>query len=189
MQYATDLHATQTRKGKNEPYLSHILTVAGMVAHYGGNEDQIIAAVLHDAVEDQGGPAVQDEIRDRFGDVVADIVQDCSDASPAPGGLKAPWQKRKLAYITTLRGPGAPGSRLVEACDKLANLRDIVEDVQESGDDVFNPFNGGRKGTLEYYATLGAVLMPQVGVPALVREYQRLLDQLLTGEGEVVVWS
>lgn len=187
--YGADLHSTQLRKGKNEPYLSHILIVAGLTAHYGGDEDQIIAAVLHDAVEDCGGPPVAEQIRRRFGDRVAQIVLDCSDAAPLPGQPKAPWERRKREYIDSIRTPSTNGSRLVEACDKLANLRDIVEDLAVIGDEAFGNFKGGRDGTLTYYATLGQVLMPQV--PAVQPEYDRLLARLkeLTGVSEIPIWQ
>lgn len=186
--YGADLHAMQARKGKDEPYLSHILMVAALTAHYGGDEEQIIAAVLHDAVEDCGGPPVAEQIRQRFGDRVATIVTDCSDAAPLPGQSKPPWEQRKRDYIDSIREPATNGSRLVEACDKLANLRDIVEDLTLIGDEAFANFKGGREGTLTYYATLGEVLIPQV--PAIGPEYERLMARLkeLTGVSEIPVW-
>ncbi len=186
--YGAGLHANQQRKGKDEPYLSHILMVAALTAHYGGDEDQIIAAVLHDAVEDCGGPPVADEIRRRFGDRVADMVLDCSDAAPLPGEPKAPWEQRKREYLDGIRVADGNPARLVEACDKLANLRDIVEDVALRGDVAFENFKGGKQGTLEYYATLNEVLMPQV--PAVQVEYERLLTRLkeLTGVESIAVW-
>lgn len=187
--YGADLHSGQARKGKDEPYLSHILMVAALTAHYGGDEEQIIAAMLHDAVEDCGGPPVAEEIRSRFGDRVATIVLDCSDAAPLPGEAKAPWEQRKRRYIDGIRIPSGSGARLVEACDKLANLRDIVEDVALYGDAAFEHFKGGRQGTLEYYATLGEVLLPQV--PRVRPEYDRLFARLkeLTEVTEIPVWS
>lgn len=186
--YGADLHAGQRRKGKDEPYLSHILMVAALTAHYGGDEEQIIAAVLHDAVEDCGGPPVAEQIRRRFGERVARIVLDCSDAAPLPGQPKPPWEQRKRQYIDTLRGPNGNDARLVEACDKLANLRDIVEDVGMRGDAAFADFKGGKQGTLQYYATLAEVLMPQV--PAVRPEYLRLMSALrkLVGVEEIPVW-
>lgn len=193
LKFAADAHAGQRRKGKQEPYLSHLLLVASLVIHYGGDEDQIIAGVLHDAVEDQGGQRMAEVIRTKFGDRVADIVLDCSDATPEPGAPKAPWTHRKRAYVDSIRSPDANGARLVEACDKLANLRDIVEDLRQGGEVVFGRFNGGRTGTLEYYATLGVVLLPQVDsqAPGLKTEYDQLLQQLLAlaGAHGVGVWE
>ena len=191
LRFAAEAHVGQTRKGKDEPYLSHILIVAGMVAHYGGDEDQIIAAVLHDAVEDAGGEAMAEMIRRQFGDRVAGIVLECSDAVPGEDGAKGPWKQRKIAYIDSLRRGGAPDALLVEACDKLANLYDIVEDLEFDDEPTFDKFNGGQTGTLEYYATLGEVLMPQVAVPALSAEYTRLLERLkqLAQVDRIRIWQ
>lgn len=174
--FAAEVHAGQTRKGKSEPYLSHVLVVAGLVAHYGGDEEKIIAGALHDAAEDQGGSAMLAEIRTRFGDRVAHIVLDCSDALPEPGEAKPPWRVRKEAFLATLDAPDEVGSRLVEACDKLANLRDIVEDVIAHGQGTFERFNGKHDGTIWYYQELGEGLIP--AVPQMQREYDRLLQQL-----------
>lgn len=174
--FGAEVHARQRRKGKDEPYLSHLLAVAGLVAHYGGDEEQIMAAVLHDAVEDQGGPSMAEQIRGQFGDRVADIVLACSDAVPEAGAEKGPWRERKEAYIATLRQPDPHGARLVEACDKVANLRDIVEDVEAYGAAAFQHFKGGRDGTIWYYQQLGEVLIPQV--PQVGREYERLMARL-----------
>lgn len=187
--YGADLHSWQVRKGKDEPYLSHILMVAALTAHYGGDEDQIIAAVLHDAVEDCGGPPIAQEIQRRFGDRVAELVLECSDAAPLPGQPKPEWDQRKRDYIDSIREPNGSSARLIEACDKLANLRDIVEDLGLHGDEGFENFKGGRQGTLEYYATLGEVLIPQV--PAVQPEYERLLARLkdLTGVSEIPIWG
>ena len=178
--FAADAHASQRRKGKDEPYLSHLLTVAGFVAHYGGDEDQIIAAVLHDAVEDQGGEVMAEEIGARFGERVKAIVLDCSDSVAPAGEEKAPWQERKETYLATLSGPDPHGARLVEAADKLSNLRDIVEDLRAEGPASLDRFKGGRDGTLWYYQQIEALLMPQVPAlaPAFARELRDMEDLL-----------
>jgi (p)ppGpp synthase/HD superfamily hydrolase len=177
--FAADAHASQSRKrgdGPPEPYLSHILIVAGMVAHYGGDEDQIIAGALHDAVEDQGGEVMAREIGERFGPRVEAIVRDCSDSVAPAGQTKAPWRDRKEEFLASLDTPDVHGSRLVEACDKLANLRDIVEDVRADGLGSFDRFRGGREGTLWYYRELGVRLLPQV--PAVAPAYSVELAEL-----------
>jgi (p)ppGpp synthase/HD superfamily hydrolase len=181
LRFAAEAHAAHTRKGKDEPYVSHVLMVAALVAHYGGDEDQIIAGALHDAVEDAGGMEMAGRIRDEFGERVADIVLDCSDATPAPGETKAPWRERKEQYLEAVRQPDEHGARLVEACDKVANLRDIVEDVEREGPAALEKFNGRRDGTLWYYETLADVLLPGLGTEqaALVGEYRALLKRLL----------
>lgn len=181
--FAAEVHVTQTRKGKDTPYLSHVLAVAGLVAHYGGSETQIIAGALHDAVEDQGGEEMAREIGQRFGPEVEAIVRDCSDATPEPDQPKPEWWVRKRAFLATLEQPDRHGSRLVEACDKLANLRDIVEDLEREGADTLARFNGKREGTIWYYSALADALITQV--PRVQPEYRRLLARLLklTGTG------
>ena len=94
--YAHRLHREQTRKGTTTPYISHLMSVAALVIEHGGNEDQAIAALLHDAAEDQGGEATLAKIRRTFGPAVAAIVSDCTDAWTEP---KPSWRPRKEAYL------------------------------------------------------------------------------------------
>lgn len=150
MSYAAIVHAGQLRKGSSIPYLSHLLAVAGLVLEHGGNEDEAIAALLHDAVEDAGGQQRLTDIRQRFGECVAEIVLGCTDADTIP---KPPWKARKEAYIAHL-AHASPSTRLVSCCDKLHNSRTIVSDLYVSGADVWKKFAGQRDGTLWYYATL-----------------------------------
>src|SRR5271169_5402067 len=122
MLYALCLHAAQTRKGSGVPYISHLISVAALTLEYGGSEDEAIAALLHDAVEDQGGAATRADILRRFGPEVTAIVDGCSDTEVSP---KPPWRARKEAYIAHL--PTASESvQLVSACDKLHNARSLV---------------------------------------------------------------
>ena len=124
--YAARLHASQLRKGGSIPYVAHLLGVASIALQYGANEDESIAALLHDAIEDQGGAATREEIRRRFGDGVVDIVNGCTDADSFP---KPPWKRRKETYVAHIRN--APASvRLVSACDKLQNARAILADYR-----------------------------------------------------------
>jgi (p)ppGpp synthase/HD superfamily hydrolase len=150
MTYAAELHADQRRKGGGIPYVSHLLAVASLVLEQGGDEDQAIAALLHDAVEDQGGLDTLAEIKNRFGDRVARIVDECSDAHTDP---KPPWQQRKDAYIATV-GTASPDARLVSIADKLHNARTILADYREGGETLWDRFKGGRAGTLRYYRAL-----------------------------------
>jgi GTP pyrophosphokinase len=147
---ANQLHASQRRKGTNIPYIAHLLAVAALVLEAGGDEDAAIAALLHDAVEDQGGAATLELIRDRFGDHVASIVEGCTDADAIP---KPPWRERKEAYLATIPHK-APEALLVSAADKLHNARAILADYRALGDDLWPRFNGGREGTLWYYRAL-----------------------------------
>ena len=173
LSYAATLHADQQRKASGEPYLSHLLAVAALVMEYGGNEEETIAALLHDAVEDQGGMATLAEIRRRFGPAVAEIVEGCSDTAVAP---KPPWRQRKEAYIARLRT--APASvRLVSAADKLHNARSILREYRRQGPSVWRHFRGGRDGTLWYYRTVVDTLKHS-GVNPLVEELERTVAEI-----------
>lgn len=171
--YATELHATQKRKGGKVPYISHLLTVASVVLEYGGNEDEAIAALLHDAVEDQGGPATREVIRQKFGENVALIVDGCTDSNSTP---KPPWRSRKQAYINHI--PTASASvRLVSAADKLHNAWSILKDYRIHGETVWQKFHGGKEGTLWYYRSL-VTAFRQVESHPLVDELDRVVTKL-----------
>ncbi len=150
--YASRLHRAQRRKGTDIPYVSHLMSVAALVLEHGGSEDQAIAALPHDAAEDQGGTETLDAIRLRFGDAVARIVADCTDAWSEP---KPPWRARKEAYIATLPEKHAD-SLLVSLADKTHNARAILSDYRALGDALWPRFNGGRDGTVWYYRSLAA---------------------------------
>lgn len=171
--YAARLHATQTRKGSGIPYISHLLGVSALTLEYGGGEDEAIAALLHDAVEDQGGEATRLEILDRFGPRVTAIVDGCTDTNRFP---KPPWRLRKEMYIAHVRT--APHEvRLVSACDKLHNARSLVMDYRVCGDSIWARFHGGRDGTLWYYRTLVDALRSD-GIASLVDELDRVVTEL-----------
>lgn len=150
LSYAEQAHRTQQRKGTDIPYAAHLLSVCALVLEYGGNEDQAIAALLHDAVEDQGGEPRLEEIRVNFGEHVAEIVAACSDAFTQP---KPPWQERKQHYINALANHD-PDSWLVSCADKLHNARSILRDYESLGDELWSRFKGGKDGTLWYYRAL-----------------------------------
>ena len=148
--YAAELHAKQFRKASNVPYVAHLLGVTAIALEHGADDDEAIAALLHDAVEDQGGQTTAAEIRRRFGDRVIEIVLGCSDADTIP---KPPWRERKESYIAHLDNASA-SVLLVSAADKLHNAASIVADYRRFGEKVWDRFNGGRDGTLWYYRTL-----------------------------------
>lgn len=174
LHFATRLHAGQLRKGTSIPYIAHLLAVAGIVLDYGGTETEAIAALLHDAVEDQGGPPTREEIRRRFGDAVVAIVDGCSDTDETP---KPPWRARKEAYLARLRSE--PSSvRFVSAADKLHNVRDILAAYRSLGEALWGRFNGGRAGTLWYYRALVEVYRATDAAPALVDELDRAVTDL-----------
>jgi (p)ppGpp synthase/HD superfamily hydrolase len=171
--YAARLHSRQTRKGKNQPYVGHLLGVASIVIQHGGDEEEAIAALLHDAVEDQGGIPRLNEIRKKFGTRVARIVDGCTDAYTNP---KPPWKERKLAYIERVaREPD--DVRLVSAADKLANARELLSDFRIEGDGVFRRFTGAKEGTLWYYRTLVNVFR-MAGSNPLIEELDRVVTEL-----------
>jgi (p)ppGpp synthase/HD superfamily hydrolase len=150
-QYASRLHRDQVRKGSTIPYLSHLLAVAAMVLENGGTEDQAVAALLHDAVEDQPrGGQTESEIGARFGAEVRRIVLALSDATGHP---KPPWRDRKLAYLERLKDEPAD-VLLISLADKLHNARSILADYYAVGDAVWGRFNSDRKDHLWYYREL-----------------------------------
>ncbi len=171
--FAARLHAGQCRKGTTIPYVSHLLGVASIALEHGANEDEAIAALLHDAVEDQGGAATQEIIRRRFGDAVAQIVDGCTDSSTTP---KPPWRERKEAYIAHLHDASEP-VRLVSASDKLHNARAILRDYRRMGDALWSRFNGGKEGTLWYYHALLEAFM-DAGPSPLGQELGRVVSKI-----------
>jgi (p)ppGpp synthase/HD superfamily hydrolase len=156
--YATHVHGGQARKGTSTPYVAHLLAAAATVLEYGGSEDMAIAGLLHDAAEDQGGEPRLADIRNRFGDRVADIVRACSDsvANTAAGQQKDDWRTRKMRYIEHLKTVDRE-TRLVSLADKVHNARSILRDLRkpEIGPAVWSRFGKRPKeDTLWYYRKL-----------------------------------
>jgi (p)ppGpp synthase/HD superfamily hydrolase len=150
LQFAVAAHRTQMRKGSGIPYVGHLLGVCSLVIEAGGSEDEAIGALLHDAVEDQGGQRMLDDIRLLFGDHVAAIVEACSDTLESP---KPPWRARKEAYLRHLGHQSEPVLR-VSLADKLFNARAILRDYRVCGEDLWKRFGSGRDGQLWYYREL-----------------------------------
>ena len=171
--FATQLHAQQKRNGTAIPYIAHLLAVTGIVLENGGNEDEAIAALLHDAIEDQGGASTREEIRRRFGNTVVAIVDGCTDAEVIP---KPPWRARKEAYIAHLRH-ASPSVRLVSAADKLHNARTVLADYRVLGESLWPRFHGGRSGTLWYYRAVVDALS-EGGMTPLIEELDRVVSEL-----------
>jgi GTP pyrophosphokinase len=153
--YAARIHARQFRKGTARPYIAHLLGVASMVLTHGGDEDEAIAALLHDAVEDQGGQPRLADIRRKFGTRVARIVEGCTDADSEP---KPPWLERKKRYLAHLRRDADCSVRLVSAADKLYNARETLADLRKHHAAVWSRFTGGKQGTLWYYQNVAKIL-------------------------------
>ena len=172
---AVELHKDQRRKGSTIPYVAHLLGVCSLVLEHGGNEDEAVAALLHDAVEDQGGRPTLELIRDRFGDEVAAIVEACSDTVEDP---KPPALQRKRTYVAHLdRDRKAESTLLVSAADKLHNLRSMLADYHAIGDRLWARFNLDAPGQLWYYRALADVYRRRLGGP-LAEELRRLIPEL-----------
>lgn len=181
LSFATMLHEKQLRKGTEIPYVAHLLAVASLALEHGADEDTAIAALLHDAVEDQGGKETLERIRQAFGERVAAIVDGCSDTDETP---KPPWHERKQRYLAHLPS-ASPEARLVSACDKLHNARCLLEDYRRHGEEVWSRFKGGREGTLWYYRAVVEIFR-KVGSPVL-EELERVvaeLDQLASARAD-----
>lgn len=169
-QFAHRIHAAQTRKGTQSPYIGHLMGVASIVLDDGGNEDEAIGALLHDAAEDHGGRPVLDEIRGRFGDAVARIVEDCTDSWETP---KRPWAERKQAYISHARTLPPPSLR-VSAADKVHNAYAILRDLRNSGEQVWSRFSAAPDDVMSYYESLVRAYR-EAGGGRLVDELDRIV--------------
>ena len=171
--YATRLHRYQERKGSGVPYITHLMAVASIVGENGGTEDEVVAALLHDAPEDMGGKERLEDIRERYGDAVAGIVEGCTDTYEDP---KPAWRPRKERYVAHVAG--APRSvRLVSATDKLHNARSILADLRALGEELWGRFTGGRDGTLWYYRALTDAYK-KAGNDPLVEELDRVVGEI-----------
>jgi GTP pyrophosphokinase len=171
--YASRAHASQVRKGTDTPYLAHLLGVASLALENGADEDEAIAALLHDAVEDQGGAARLEDIRKRFGDRVAAIVSDCTDSHADP---KPPWRERKEAYLAGLEAKPR-SSLLVSLADKTHNAQAILADLYVEGDGLWQRFTGGKAGSLWYYSALAQAFSRAFPGPGAAR-LQRLVNDM-----------
>jgi (p)ppGpp synthase/HD superfamily hydrolase len=171
--YAAVIHAGQVRKTNNVPYIAHLLGVASIALEYGADEDEAIAALLHDAGEDAGGEGRIADIRVRFGDKVAKIVEGCTDSLTIP---KPEWRERKEKYIAHLESVDAP-TILVSAADKLYNTRAILSDLRREGDGVFGRFKGKKEGTLWYYRALVTAFRKH-GENELIDELDRVVTEV-----------
>ena len=173
LQLAWSLHDGQVRKGTKIPYVSHLIAVSSIALEHGANEDEAIAALLHDAVEDAGGLPTLNMIRQRFGDVVADTVDGCTDSYVEP---KPPWRARKEAYIAHLASASV-SVRLVSNSDKLHNARSILTDLRVHGPALWSRFTAPKEGTLWYYRSLVKAFESHGRTP-LVDELDRTVREI-----------
>ena len=180
--FAARVHRSQRRKGGEIPYVGHLLGVCSLVIEDGGSEEEAIAALLHDAVEDQGGDNMLEQIRERYGVAVAEIVLACSDTTQTP---KPDWRFRKEAYIAHL--DDAPHAVLrVSLADKLYNARTLLRDYELDGEALWGRFDpsAGRDGELWYYGALAArfsELYPSPMATELADVVDRLGQAALSG--------
>jgi (p)ppGpp synthase/HD superfamily hydrolase len=165
---AIQAHQGQVRKSTTIPYISHPMAVASIALEFGASEDQAIAALLHDAIED-GGIQYAKLIEAQFGQHVHDLVQGCTDGTPDHTGSKAPWLERKTAYIQHLQ-EASDEVLLVSCSDKLHNARAIVSDLINEGPSVFNRFSSSTEQTLWYYRQLAIVFTNRKTPPAKALE-------------------
>lgn len=160
--FAAREHQHQIRKSTDIPYISHLMSVSALVFENGGNEDQAIAGLLHDVIEDAEPSSIIPEIRseiDRlFGSKVLEIVEACTDGEPDETGLKPPWKPRKEAYILSLESK-SDEVLLVSCCDKLHNARAILSDLKSVGISVFDRFTPSKEETIWYYTSLSSLFL------------------------------
>jgi len=171
--YANRLHAQQIRKATGVPYISHLLSVTALVLEDGGDEDEAITALLHDAVEDQGGKATRAEIYRLFGEQVGAIVDGCTEFDCE---IKPPWRERKERYLEQLR-QGTPSVRRVALADKLHNARSLLVDYRHQGENIWSMFSVGKDGMLWFYHTLLALYRETESSP-MVEDLARVMTEL-----------
>jgi len=168
--YAHEVHGAQMKKRTSIPYLSHLLGVASIVLDDGGDEDEAIAALLHDAAEDHGGRVRLEDIRARFGDRVAAIVEDCTDSWSTP---PEPWLDRKRKYAEHAKHLSASSLR-VSAADKVHNTYSILRDLRNTGEQVWERYEARPDDVLAYYQTLVRSYR-EAGGGRLVDELERIV--------------
>lgn len=177
VRFALSRHRLQARKGTEIPYMAHLLQVTGIVLEAGGTEEQAVAALLHDCLEDarrEDVPMLRSAIRSRFGERVLDIVEALTDSEGEP---KPPWKERKQRYLSHLGRERDPAVLLVACADKLHNASAIVRDLKTHGPDVWTRFEGKREGTLWYYAELVKAIHLEHDTPVL-RDLAALVAEL-----------
>jgi (p)ppGpp synthase/HD superfamily hydrolase len=179
--YASHVHGGQVRKGTHVPYIAHLMAVAGTVLEYGGSEDQAIAALLHDAAEDQGGKERLNDIRNRFGEYVASLVRNCSDSLVV--GEKEDWKTRKQRYLEQL-AEHDEDTLLISLSDKVHNARAVLRDLRNPaiGEKVWTRFKPGREESLWNFDELAELFDRKFSVNnarrQLALEFKDLVDML-----------
>jgi len=172
-QFAAQEHQCQVRKGTDIPYISHLMSVSALIMENGGDEDQAIAGLLHDVIEDADPPSrvpyIRKTLLEQFGPRVLSLVEGCTDGEADESGEKAPWRERKEAYLNHLKDKPEE-LLLVSCCDKLHNARAILTDLNSIGKALFDRFTGKEEGTLWYYRTLANIYEQRLPNTVAVRE-------------------
>jgi (p)ppGpp synthase/HD superfamily hydrolase len=175
---ATRLHGQDRRKGKAIPYIAHLLSVCALVLEDGGSEDEAIAALLHDALEDHPESVTPALLEAQFGADVCSMVTDCSDTpDDYPGGEKPPWRERKLAYLTHLESASVAVCRVALA-DKLHNLRELLSDLKAEGDAVWGRFNAGPADQVWFYSEVAERIRVAGYSGRLLARYEEAVREL-----------
>ena len=181
LNFSLDLNRNQVRRRSQTPYIAHLLAVAAIVLENGGDEDQTIAALLHDAAEDSGGVKTLLEIRRRFGERVARIVQGCSDSVLNTGQERAAWKTRKSAYIASIKEKSADVV-LVCLADKIHNARSVLSNYKMVGNSAWHRFKNDKEGTLWYYRSMVEAFKPTtkglLAQSALAQEFEYIVNEI-----------
>jgi (p)ppGpp synthase/HD superfamily hydrolase len=170
--WAVWLHDAQVRKASSTPYVAHLLAVSSLVLEYGGDEDEAIAALLHDALEDTN--ATRADVEERFGGRVAGLVAACSDTERRP---KPPWRERKEQFLARLRSQPDPSVLRIVAADKIHNSRSMVRDHRDLGAELWDRFNAGPRDQVWYHREVAAVVRTHLGGP-VAAELDEAVDAL-----------
>ncbi len=155
---ATRIHDGQVRKSCHTPYIAHPYAVAMLVLQHGGDEEQAIAALLHDVIEDQGHKITLDDIEEQYGTRVRNIVDNCSEVVGQPGVEKPPWKKRKAESIEKMKDKPLD-ALLVSCADKVHNLQSLTQTYKKEGEALWQQFKGGKEGSLWYHRKLSTIFM------------------------------
>ena len=179
--FAAYEHRKQLRKGTTIPYISHLMSVSALIWENGGDEDQAIAGLLHDVIEDAEPPSdvprIRKEILEQFGQIVLNLVEGCTDGEQDAHGEKALWKVRKETYLNHLQNKPVE-LLLVSCCDKLHNARAIYVDLITHGESMFERFNGKKEGTLWYYQQLNNIYQDKIPNVIAARELASVVDAI-----------
>ncbi len=188
LDYAAKLHRTQFRKTDEGveptiPYVAHLLEVSSLVWYGGGDEDQAIAGLLHDALEDQGHQVTPRQIEKRFGADVRAIVEACTDGAPGAPRDEGTWLERKVQYVAHLYDDTTPRALLVTAADKVSNARAILDDDAMAPGLVWRRFNAPRQAIAWYYDETYQALSARIGDNPVVHRLEGLVARLAESAG------